>query len=423
MNRNLKRFLIIIAFIVMCFILAFVVNITSMPDNIILFEGERLNIKTAPGVVIEARKVTNPNLENIENYKTVQASTSLQKEKDYTGNIELTASLFGKFDVKDITVNIIENAEVVPLGNIVGVKLYTNGVLVVGLSEISGEDKKIYKPYEEAGIEEGDMIVEMNQEAVTCTADLINKVNQSSGQEIEVKYIRNKEIIETTILPVKTDTEKYKLGLWVRDTAAGVGTISFYEPSSKKFAALGHGIMDVDTEKLIDISTGEFVTTNIISIVKGEKGNPGKIQGSIEKQETIGNITDNTVFGVFGQLENTQSLNINLSNKMPVALRDEIKTGKAKIICTLENNVRKEYEIEIQKIFKNNNSDNKSMVLKITDEELLEKTGGIIQGMSGSPIIQDGKVIGALTHVLVSDPTMGYGVFADMMIKQMRETE
>ena len=202
-----------------------------------------------------------------------------------------------------------------------------------------------------------------------------------------------------------------------------MGTVSFYEPSTGIFAALGHGILDIDTEKLLDISTGDFVTTNIVSIKKGEKGSPGKIQGSIDNQKVIGEIYKNTELGVYGALKNISALSINTNNTIDVALRDEIEIGKANIICTLENDQKEEYEVEIQKIYKNNTWDNKSMVIKVTDKSLIDKTGGIIQGMSGSPIIQNGKLVGVLTHVLVSDPCMGYGVFADMMIKQMREVK
>lgn len=187
------------------------------------------------------------------------------------------------------------------------------------------------------------------------------------------------------------------------------------------FAALGHGIQDVDTEQLLDIATGDFVTTKIVSIKKGEKGNPGKIQGSIENSTKVGEVYKNTEFGVYGKVTNVSALNIDISKAMEIATRDEIETGKATILCTLEDNKTKEYEIEIEKIYKNNDTNNKSMLVKVTDKELIEKTGGIIQGMSGSPIIQNGKVIGALTHVLVNNPEKGYGVFADLMIKQARE--
>ena len=189
---------------------------------------------------------------------------------------------------------------------------------------------------------------------------------------------------------------------------AGVGTVTFYEPSTKSFAALGHGIVDIDTEELINIASGEFVTTKILNITKGESGNPGRIQGTIDNQENIGIISKNTRFGIYGKVDDTHNLNIDYTKEMEVALRSEIQKGKATILCSLDNENVKEYEIEIEKIYVNNNYDNKSMLIKITDQELLEKTGGIIQGMSGSPIIQNGKFVGAVTHVLVKNPTEGY---------------
>lgn len=201
---------------------------------------------------------------------------------------------------------------------------------------------------------------------------------------------------------------------------AGVGTVTFYEPSTKSFAALGHGIVDIDTEQLINISSGEFVTTKILNIQKGEKGEPGRIQGTIDNQQNIGVISKNTRFGIYGVVDNVLALNLNNSKELEVALRDEIQTGKAKILCTLENGKTEEYEIEIEEIYKDNNYDNKSMKIKVTDNRLIEKTGGIIQGMSGSPIIQNNKFVGAITHVLVNNPQEGYAVFGDIMIKQMR---
>lgn len=201
------------------------------------------------------------------------------------------------------------------------------------------------------------------------------------------------------------------------------GTLTFYEPSSQMFATLGHGIVDIDTTELIKIANGELVTTNILNITRGEKGNPGEIRGSIDSSYTIGEITKNTSFGVYGKLNNTSYLNIQKDNEMEVALREEIQTGDAQIICELENGKKEYYNIKIQKIYTTNNKDNKSMLIKITDKNLIEKTGGIIQGMSGAPIVQNGKFVGAITHVLVNDPTMGYGVFADLMLKQMKEVK
>lgn len=201
----------------------------------------------------------------------------------------------------------------------------------------------------------------------------------------------------------------------------GVGTVTFYEPSTKMFGALGHGITDIDTDELIDIAKGEFITTKTLAITKGEKGSPGKIQGTIDNQLNIGEIYKNTGFGIYGKVNNLSALNVDLNNAVDVAYREEIKEGKAYILCNLDNEKTEKYEINIEKIYLNNNYNNKSMLIKVTDKRLLEKTGGIIQGMSGSPILQNGKFVGAVTHVLVSNPQEGYAVFGDMMIKQMRE--
>ena len=289
------------------------------------------------------------------------------------------------------------------------------------MSEIEGEDNKKYKPYENTGIKEGDTIIKVNNTEIGSTDELIETVNMSEGKEIKLEYVHEQKTKECSITPVKQSNNEYKLGLWVRDSAAGVGTVTFYEPSTRIFGALGHGISDIDTGELINIASGEFVTTRILNITKGESGTPGKIQGTIENQKNIGLISKNTRFGIFGTVDNLASLNIDTSKEMEVATRDEIKTGKASILCSLDNSTPQEYEIEIEKIFKDNNYDNKSMQIKVTDKRLLEKTGGIIQGMSGSPIIQNGKFVGAVTHVLVDNPEEGYGVFADIMLKQSKE--
>lgn len=400
--KILKKFLIILFLLI---VYLYVCNISMLPNNIILMQGEALNLNTFLGI-------------NIKNSNVVTASSNLNNSiVEETGKMELKLNLFNLFPIKDVTVNVIPKTTVVPLGKAIGMKLYTEGVLVVGMSEIEGQ-----KPYENSGIETGDKIIEINNIEINNTDELIQCVNNSNGSNVEIKYINDKNEEEVAnILPAKTSNNEYKLGLWVRDAAAGVGTITFYEPSTGKFGALGHGINDVDTYELIDIANGELVNTNIIDIVKGEKGSPGEIRGIIEGERTIGSISKNTSFGVYGNVLDTTKLNINKNNELEVANRSEIKTGKAEIMCELENGKVQNYEIEIQKIFLENNSDNKSMLIKVTDEELIEKTGGIIQGMSGAPIIQNGKFIGAVTHVLVNDPKMGYAVFGDLMIKQMRE--
>ena len=396
-----KKILIIILLLI---IYIYVCNISMLPNNIILIQGEQLKLDTILGI-------------NVKNAETMQASSNLNNSiVDETGKMTLNLSLFNLFPVKAVTVNVIPKTSVIPLGKAIGMKMYTEGVLVVGMSEIEGK-----KPYENSGIETGDKIIEINNQEINNTDELIACVNSSKGETVEIKYISDTEEKVANIEPVKTANNEYKLGLWVRDAAAGVGTLTFYEPSTGNFGALGHGINDVDTYELIDIANGELVTTNIVDIVKGQNGTPGEIRGTIDNGITVGAIAKNTSFGVYGEISNINRLNIDSSKAMEVANRNEIKTGKAEIICELENGTTKTYEIEIQKIFLENNENNKSMLIKITDEELFEKTGGIIQGMSGAPIIQNGKFIGAVTHVLVNDCKMGYAVFGDLMIKQMRE--
>ena len=402
---KLYKKILIVLFLLVIFV--YICNITLMPNNLILIQGEILDLKTIYGITVGRKQ----------DGKVLQASSNLNKNKvNDTGKIEVSLNLFGNIPVKKMDVNVIPKSKVVPVGKAIGMKLYTEGVLVVGMSEINGK-----KPYENSGIQEGDAIIEINNEQIENTNDLIETVNKSNGTTVEVKYKRNEQTITTSIEPAKVNENEYKLGLWVRDAAAGVGTMTFYEPSSGMFAALGHGIADIDTSELINIESGELTTTNILSIVKGQKGTPGEIRGTIENSESLGSIYKNTSFGVYGKVQSKNKLDINNMEEMDVALRDEIKTGKAQILCELENGKTEKYDVEIKKLYLNNNENNKSMVIKITDEKLIEKTGGIIQGMSGAPIIQHGKFIGAVTHVLVNDPTVGYGVFADIMIKQLKE--
>lgn len=341
-------------------ILIYTLVIEKIPNKITLFEGENIELKTILGIQIKG-------LESIE------TSSNIGKQQN------LQVSLFENINLKEVDVSVIPKTKVIPIGNIAGIKLYTNGVLVVGMTEIEGIDNKKYKPYENTGIEEGDRIISINNNNIQNTEDLVQKVNSSNGNELKIKYVHEQKTLECSIKPVETAQKEYKLGLWVRDSAAGVGTVTFYEPTSKSFAALGHGITDIDTEKLIDISKGEFVTTKILNVVKGESGNPGRIQGTVDNQKNIGTIYKNSKFGVYGKVDNISSLNIDTSKEMELALRNEIKKGKATIMCSLENGKIEEYEIEIEKIFKDNNYDNKSMLIKVTDNRLLEKTGGIIQ--------------------------------------------
>lgn len=407
MKKILKISLI---FTLLAIIYVYVLAITNLPDTLILFEGENIKINKVYGLNIDLKENT---------YETALTSSNVGKTSFFKeGKAILTASLFD-FPIKDIEVNVIEKTTVIPVGEVIGIKMYTKGVLVVGMAEIEGQ-----KPYNNTAIQEGDVITNIGDKEIKNTSDLIECINKSNGEKLEITYINNGETKECNITPVKNEEGEYKIGLWVRDSAAGIGTLTFYEPESENFVALGHGIADVDTNELINISRGELVTTQILSIVKGESGKPGKIQGTVEKQKNIGSIYRNTNLGIYGKVTNHSNLLVNYSKSMKVAMRDEIQLGKAQILCNVDENVEiEEYEIEILKKFTTNNYDNKSMLIKVTDEKLIEKTGGIVQGMSGSPIVQNGKFVGAVTHVIVNNPKEGYAVFGDMLIKQMKSVK
>lgn len=407
--RKISKILLIIFLII---IYAYVCNISAIPSNIVVLEGEKLNLKTILGLSLKTNETT-------------LASSNLEKNKvnENTNTVEkLNLELFGNINLKTININIIPKTKVIPIGKTIGMKLYTDGVLVVGTSEINGKNNSKERPYENSGIKEGDTIIQVNENKINNTNELIEAINDSKGNEIKIKYIEDGETYETTISPVETDID-YKLGLWVRDAAAGVGTLTFYEPDTNMFMSLGHGIEDVDTGKIVEISNGELVTANVISIIKGKKDTIGEIRGTISNGSVIGKIYKNTDLGVYGNITNKENIGISTKEEIEVANREEIEKGKATIICQIDNTEPKEYEIEIEKIFINNNYDNKSMLIKVTDSELINKTGGIIQGMSGSPIIQNRKFVGAVTHVLLNNPKEGYAIFGDLMIKQMREVK
>lgn len=312
----------------------------------------------------------------------------------------------------------ISDIQVIPIGEVVGIKLYTSGVLVVGTSGIESIDGQTYKPYENVDIKEGDSIISVNDLIVNNTEELIDAVNLYEGEKLKIRYLRDNQEKNCEITPTKDKNGEYKIGLWVRDSAAGVGTISFYNEETQTFAALGHAITDIDTGDIIQTSSGEIDNVSIVSVIKGQEEQPGKIQGTIKQNSVIGSIYKNTSYGIYGIVKNPENINIDYSKKMYVAQRQEIVLGPAVILSNIDGEM-KEYNIEIQKTYLNNNYDNKSMVIKVTDDKLLNKTGGIIQGMSGSPIIQNGKFIGAVTHVFVKDPTIGYAVFADRMVGEL----
>ena len=258
--RKTRR-IFIIAFLLCIFV--YCCKIDSIPNSIILYGGEQLNLGNFIGISL---KIGDKNCDTIFTSSDVALPTNSEK-KETTVDVKL----FNTFNVKQVSVSIIDKTTVIPIGQVSGLKLYTNGVLVVGMSEIKGTDNQKYKPYENSGIEQGDRIIKINEEEITDTNKLVNIVNKYKGEKLKIQYVRNNQINQCEITPIKYANGNYKLGLWVRDSAAGIGTLTFYEPSTGNFAALGHGITDSDTEKLLEIQNGEFLTTKILSIEKGVK--------------------------------------------------------------------------------------------------------------------------------------------------------
>ncbi len=393
----MKRIIITIIFLILIYM--YVANITLIPSSTVLINGENFKYKIMPGITVSEIQETSNDNYNISN---------------------MEFKLLGMVPIKTTNITRIEDIEVVPVGKIIGLKLYTNGVLVVGKSEIEDLNNNMIKPYENTDIVEGDSILSINNQKIESIDTLKRIVNNSKGENLDITLLRNGTTFTSSMKAIKSKNKEYKLGLWVKDAATGVGTMTFYEPNSKCFAVLGHGITDSDTDTLINIDYGELVTSRIISIQKGKTESPGEIKGTILNQQKIGTVNKNTQFGIYGNLENLTSLNIDTSNAVKVASRDEIALGEAKILCSLDsNNKSEEYSIDIEKIYFDNDYNNKSMLIRITDERLIEKTGGIIRGLSGAPIMQNGKFIGAVTNVLVSNPEIGYGIFADLMIKEI----
>jgi stage IV sporulation protein B len=328
-------------------------------------------------------------------------------------------TLLGIVPLKSISVKSIPTEiKLYPGGQPVGVKLNTQGVLVVALSDIETENGKSTSPSAAGGLQVGDSIIKINNVSINNSEQVSSIVNSCEGKELSLTINRKGNELNKKIKPVKnTNDNKYKIGVWIRDSTAGVGTLTFYDEKSKKFAALGHPITDADTGTILSISSGQIVSSSIVSVRKGARGNPGELKGIfVDEDITLGEIFKNTECGIFGSTN--KDLSNNKFNKpLKIALRDEIKTGPAKVITTIDGGEPKAYDIEIEKLLQQDVPGPKSMVIKVTDPILLEKTGGIVQGMSGSPIIQNDKIVGAVTHVLINKPDVGYGIYIEWMLK------
>ena len=307
------------------------------------------------------------------------------------------------------TVEASHNHTVILGGQSIGVDISVDGIMILGFSDFYGEDGKKHCPAKEAGLNEGDIIVSVNGQKVSSASEFSNIVD-SCNSKINVDYTRDGKKYSASITAQKSAEDgKFRLGLWARDGTTGIGTLTFIDPSTNRFGALGHGVTDADTGDLI-IGKGKIYFASVNGIQKGTASNAGELQGYFISSE-IGTIDNNTEMGIFGEFYE-QSFT---GRQVTAASRQEISTGDATIFCCIDGNDVQEFTINIEKI-NINSYDNKSMVIKITDQDLISRTGGIVQGMSGSPVIQNGKLVGAVTHVFVNDPTRGYGIFIETML-------
>ena len=381
-------------------------QLVKLPD-LQLISKEEIQLNGVWSKIIKVEKESN---------QTVAVSSGMSGSE----KLEVTYKLFGIFPLTSSEVEVMKPMYLIPGGQSIGVTLQTKGVMVVGQAPVVDKTGKKVYPAKEAGIEVGDILLKINGQEVSTDQEVSNAVHQAGEQKgnVNMIYKHQDQILEKVVKPIFcVETGRYRMGLFVRDEAAGVGTLSFLDPVSKKYGALGHVITDADTNQKIEVSNGRIFASTIYAIEKGKRGHPGEKIGSFVMNSAFtGTIEKNTMTGIFGIMSG-QVGNPYFKEAIPVGWEAEVKVGPAKIYTVIQGEKIEEFEVNIDRVM-HNRTDSKNMIVRVTDPRLLEVTGGIIQGMSGSPIIQDGKIIGAVTHVFVNDSQRGYGVFIQNMINE-----
>lgn len=359
-----------------------------LPDEFHVRRGEALHITSAlPITAVPTESAA----------RTAQLGSSPQT---------VSLRLLGMFPIKEVRTRPAEDVMLVPCGQPFGVRMLMGGVMVIGFGEVASGDRHCC-PAVEAGLEVGDVIIGANREEVRSTADLREAASQ--GEPLDLTVMRGGSMQEMTLTPAYSLTAGCcQTGLWVRDSAAGIGTLTYYDPSTGHFGGLGHPICDPDTGELIPLAQGEADAVTISGVIRGQAGSPGQLQGYFAADAPIGTLTCNSDAGIFGTLDAVPD-----AEAVPMALQQEVELGQAQILATLDGTAPQSYSVEITSLCYTDSTQN--MVIHITDERLLDTAGGIVQGMSGSPILQNGRLVGAVTHVFVSDPSQGYGIFAENM--------
>lgn len=396
MHRLLKLFTIFCAIICLFIYSIIFIGESVIPDKITIVENEEYNVPNVLGI----------KLYSLDSDKQAGAVLDNVKSSQTTSEIKLLNII----PVKNTTITNSKRQYVIVGGELFGIKLYTDGVIIVDFDEIETENG-IVCPAKEFGFKVGDIVKSVNGKKVNSSSHLSKILQESNGKEIKITILRNNKTLNLAFKSVKEkDSGRFKAGLWIRDSMAGLGTVTFYNTSNNTFAGLGHPIYDVDTNEILPMKSGTMAEVKLSGLNKSSFGRVGELCGILSNKKA-GILCLNDETGIYGYslTEKTE--------KIPIAVRQEVKEGKAQIRCTVTDSGAEYYDIEIIKIFSNSSSVNKDMIIKVTDEKLLGKTGGIVQGMSGSPIIQDGKLVGAVTHVFVNNPKQGYAIFAERMLE------
>lgn len=417
-NRK-KSFSLLILLLAFFYVIQ-ILSLSNYPNEIKIPIGEQKSLELLFPYSLTALHDENTVVKSLSNIRSKGLKRIYQIDGIDPGPSKYQLKLLGLLPVKKLNVNVVNRKHLVPGGNAIGVRLNTKGVLVVAVTDVIATDGKRYSPAKEAGIKNGDSILEIGNTQVKDASHVVELLNQIEDKKVPIVIERNKIRYEIEINPVKSLQDNcYRMGIWVRDKTAGIGTLTFYDKSSKVFGALGHGITDVDTGNLLNVEHGRIMNAKISNIEQGKRGNPGEIKGMFYETENIlGEISRNSPYGIYGII-GEDFLGLNKIKPLPIGFKEEVQEGKAYILATIEDNKVEKFEVEIIKAQLQQYPGQKSMTIKITDKKLLQKTGGIVQGMSGSPIIQDGKLIGAITHVFVNDPTKGYGIYIEWMIDQV----
>lgn len=397
----------------------------KVPDSIMLIENREesldFNVPLEGEIdgAVDVISIKNTNSTHDGNIHFNLNKTVRMQAKN-TGSYKAKLKLFGLFHYKNIQIDVIKEQKVMPSGRAVGLYINSDGVMVLGTSEITGKDGFTYEPAANI-LRAGDYIYKVNDKEVENIEDVVKAVQDNGKGRVTIYLRRNNNNIKVKVDTVLAGDGEYKIGAWLREDTEGIGTLT-YITEDNNYVALGHGITDIDTGILIDIKDGGVYPAKISQVIRGEAGSPGEVLGSVKLGGTnqLGTISNNTNYGISGELFNNKApgsnYGYNESKAVPAAMKQEVVQGKAIVRCQLGANIE-DYEVEIEKI-NINSKENKGMVIKVTDKRLLNKAGGIVQGMSGSPIMQNNKIIGAVTHVFVNDSTRGYGIFIEDMLSE-----